>query len=301
MTTYQYRTYRPSGAKSPHQNLPKKRGHKLIKFLFVAIISLALVYHFQPFWDRSQTASPKVAAEVKPRLSPSQIAAMSSQINSIVGNSGEMEVGVAIYDLNSNKNYHFGVSDPFIAASISKLLTASLFLHRVEGGQDSLNEIVGGGTSQYELSQMIEQSDNDAWQAFNDLLTHDGLLAYAKSLGITNYDPDNNTLSADDISLLLAKLYKNQLLNSQHTQLLLSYMQNANEDDFIVNNVPAGVKVYHKAGWLDDRAHDAAIIDNHKHPYVLVVFTKDDTGAYDADLGHQIFASITAATTKAFL
>src|SRR6185503_1210583 len=143
----------------------------------------------------------------------------------IVNNSGEMEIGVAIYDLNSDKSYHYGVSEPFIAASTSKLLTASLFLHRVEAGQDSLSEAVGAGSAQYELSQMIEQSDNDAWQAFNDRLTHDGLLAYAQSIGITNYNPDDNTLSADDIALLLAKLYKNQLLNPQHTHLLLSYMQ----------------------------------------------------------------------------
>jgi hypothetical protein len=52
-------------------------------------------------------------------------------------------------------------------------------------------------------------------------------------------------------------------------------------------------------GRLDDRVRDAAIIDGGKHPYVLVFFTKDMSGDYDADVGHRVFADITKATTKA--
>jgi hypothetical protein len=68
-----------------------------------------------------------------------------------------------------------------------------------------------------------------------------------------------------------------------------------------VASIPAGVKVYHKAGWLDDRVHDAAIIDNGKHPYVLVIFTKDISGDYNAAIGHKIYADITKTTTQLFL
>ena len=246
----------------------------------------------------------KVKAAVtqpKPVLSAVQSSAMASQINQVIQSYPGMDIGVAIQDLNSGKSYHYGVSEPFLAASVSKLLTATLFLHQVEQGQQTLSEPVGGYTAQYELQQMIEQSDNDAWQNLNDLLSHDTLQNYADSIGFTNYDPDQNTLTVDDISMLLGKIYSGALLNQSHSQLILNYMKDANYDSFIPASVPAGVKVYHKAGWLDDRFHDAAIIDNSKHPYVLVIFTKDTTGTYDTTVGHQIFDAITQATTKAFL
>jgi beta-lactamase class A len=226
---------------------------------------------------------------------------MSARINKTIADNPGMEISVAIQDLNTGKTYHYGLNDPFIAASISKIITAAMFLHQVEIGSDSLDETIGGGTAQYQLQQLIEQSDNTAWLDFNDLLTHNGLQAYARSIGISDYDSDQNTLTVDDISLLLGKLYKNQLLSPAHTKLLLSYMHSANEAEFIVASVPSGVQVYHKAGWLDDRVHDAAIIDNGKHPYALVVFTKDDSGTYDSAAGHQIFSDITGATTETFL
>jgi beta-lactamase class A len=176
-----------------------------------------------------------------------------------------------------------------------------MYLHGVQAGKYTLSQSVGGYSARYQLQQMIELSDNTAWQNLNDILTHDGLENYASSIGLSNYDPDQNTLTVNDISLLLGKIYKHQLLNTANTNLLLSYMQNANEGNYIAASIPAGVKVYHKAGWLVDRIHDAAIIDNGHHPYVLVIFTKDNSGTYDSTQGQQIFAAITTATTQAFL
>jgi beta-lactamase class A len=279
---------------------------RLLRYLSLVVV-LFFGYHFiksvgLPY--ASQKIGSSVKAAVSPPklvLSPAQASQMASQINSVIQNYSDMDIGVAVQDLNNGKTYHYGVSNPFVAASVSKVLTASLFLHEVETGQQTLDEPLGDGNAQYELQQMIEQSDNGAWQDLNGLLTHDALQSYAARIGLSNYDPDQNTLTVDDISLLLGKIYKGQLLNASHTQQLLNYMQDANFDSYIPASVPAGVKVYHKAGWLDDRVHDAAIIDNGKHPYVLVIFTKDDSGDYDSDEGHQIFSAITTASTKAFL
>jgi beta-lactamase class A len=296
-------TYRRPPSVSPP--VYKANSQKRLKKGFVAILiilSLTTVYYFnQPFGSPSKSNQQKVAAAAKPSLSATQQAEMSKEVNNIISNYPSLETGVAVTDLNSNKSYQYGVNQPYIAASISKLITACLFLHEVEAGKYSLSDAVGDASAKYQLRQLIEQSDNDAWLAFNDLLTHDSLKDYANSIGINNYDPDENTLSVSDVALLLSKLYKNQLLSPANTKLLLSFMQNANEDDFIVASVPDGAKVYHKAGWLDDRVHDAAIIDDGKHPYVLVIFTKDDSGQYDSQLGHQIFDELTRATTKQFI
>lgn len=246
----------------------------------------------------------KVAANTAPPppvLSTAQESQMATSINSALTTASDMDIGVAIEDLNNGKTYHYGLSQPFIAASVAKLLTASLFLHDVEIGRYTMSSQLSYGSARYELQQMIEQSDNQAWQDFNTLLTHSSLQAYAASIGLSNYDPDQNTLTDTDIQILLGKLYKGDLLNNTDTRLMLSYMQLANETDYIVASVPPGVKVYHKAGWLDDRVHDAAIIDNGRHPYVLVIFSKEQDGDYDSAEGQQLFAAITKATLTAFL
>ena len=226
---------------------------------------------------------------------------MASQINQVINNSS-LEVGVSIIDLTNDQRYDYGLGDTeYIAASTTKLLSAGLFLHDVEAGQYSLNQSLNDSTAQAELQKMIVVSDDDAWLAFNDLLGHPALLQYAQSLGMTSYDPDNNTITSDDLALLLARLYQGKLLNSQHTNLLLGYMAQADYTQYIGSAIPQGVKFYHKVGYLDDRVMDAAIIDNGKHPYALVIFTKDPSGDdYDQTTGQQVFHDITAPTISVF-
>lgn len=297
---YYYRPAQPANTPKPH------RFKKLRGLILLAII-IGLVYHFigVPGLPNgsNHTSSQKVSAASGARasLSSAQASTMAAQINSVIVAHPELDIGIAVQDLNTGKTYTCGENEPFIAASVSKVLTATLFLHEVEQGNASLTDSVGGSTAQYQLQQLIEQSDNTAWEDFNSLLGHQELKDYANQIGLSNYDPDDNSLTVDTIATLLGKLYKQQLLNKSDTNLLLSYMQNANETEYISASIPAGVKVYHKAGWLEDRVHDAAIIDNGKHPYVLVIFTKAESGTYDTTVGQQVFASITGATTKAFL
>lgn len=295
--------YRPTPQAQPVRS---RRKRKFLPVLFL-VVALGLLYHFVglPWSPRhsNYTGSKKVTAAniMPPGLSQTSSDAMAAKINAVIAAHPELDIGVAVQDLNSGKIYQYGENQPFIAASISKVLTAVLFLHQVENGKASLTDMVGGSTAKYQLQQLIEQSDNTAWTEFNSLLGHQELGDYAKQIGLNSYDPDQNTLTADTIAILFGKLYNKQLLNNSDTALLLSYMQNANETDYIPASIPSGVKVYHKAGWLEDRVHDGAIIDNGKHPYVLVILSKTNSGVYDTMAGKQAFAAITSATTKAFL
>lgn len=290
-----------------HRQPPPKKKRRWPAWLVLVLLLIGGYFSYRlsggDFHLRqAKPASDKAAVAAKPVLSAGQAASMSAQINSIISAHPDLDIGVSIEDLNNDQRYRYGVSNPFIAASISKVLTATLFLHEVGLGQQTLDEDVDGYTAQYELQQLIEISDDDAWANLNDLLTHTALSSYARQIGLQNYDPDQNTLTVDDISLLLAKLYKGELLNAADTKLLITYLHDANYDNWIVASVPAGVKVYHKVGFLDDRVHDAAIIDNGKHPYVLVIFTKtDDDSDYDDTEGHQVFAAVTTATVQAFI
>lgn len=235
------------------------------------------------------------------KSAPINQALMTSKINQVINNSN-LEVGASIIDLTNNARYDYGLGDTeYIAASTTKLLSAGLFLHDVEQGQDSLSQPLGDSTAQAEMQKMIVISDDDAWEDFNNLLGHPALLQYAKSLGMNSYDPDNNTITSDDLALLLERLYQGKLLNTQHTNLLLGYMAKADYTQYIGAVIPADVKFYHKIGFLDDRVMDAAIIDNGKHPYVLVIFTKDPSGdSYNQTEGLEAFHDITNATLTAF-
>ena len=294
-----YDTYSHSPPRA-NARLPKKKRHLIRNLFQLVLLVVAAVFAFKLFIapSHSKAHSSDTPAVVKPEAIDGT--ALGSQLNQLI-NQSSLEVGVSITDLSTNTNYDYGLhSTGYVAASTTKLVSAALYLHDVEQGQASLNDPMGDSTASDELKQMIVVSDNDAWVDFNDYLGHPALLQYAQSLSISDYNPDDNTITADSLALLLTKLYQGKLLNSSHTQLLLSYMSQADYTQYIEAAVPSGVKFYHKAGYLDDRAMDAAIIDNGKHSYVLVIFTKDPSGAYDQDAGQQAFHSITTATLSAF-
>ncbi|MHA7288118.1 serine hydrolase [Arthrobacter sp. MDT3-24] len=92
-------------------------------------------------------------------------------------------------------------------------------------------------------------------------------------------------------------MFEGRLLDQDHTEQLLSYMQDTNYENLIPAAVPDGVTVFHKYGLLDDELHDAAILSMSSGSSVLVVFTK---GADLSDIPertvviHEITKAVTA-------
>lgn len=272
----------------------KKKG--LLPLFLLAVAAILVTRVIAPHDTKVHGAS--LTAEKPSAINQAQLA---DSINQTI-TASNLEVGVSITDLTNNQHYDYGLGNTeYIAASTTKLLSAALFLHDVEQGHASLSQPLGGSTAQAEMRRMIVISDDTAWEDFNSLLGHPALLQYAHSIGMDSYAPDNNLITSDDLALLLSKLYQGKLLNTQHTDLLLAYMSHADYAQYIGGVIPAGTKFYHKIGYLDDRVMDAAIIDNGHHPYVLVIFTKDDIdNDYDQTGGLQVFHAITTATLTAF-
>lgn len=231
---------------------------------------------------------------------------MNHQIESAIAANPGVDITVSCIDLKTHAVYENGTSDGFEAASIGKFITAAALLHSVEAGRVSLSETLdqaddsGDTTASAELQAMVVDSDNSAWQAINDRLGRDNVQSYAASIGLDTYDPSINILSAHDVAVVLQKLYTGVLLNRVDSSLLLHYMAHANEAEFIIPAVPPGVTVYHKAGLLEDRIHDAAIIDNGKAPYILVVMTNGH-GTYDTPARQQLIQTVTKATVSYFI
>jgi beta-lactamase class A len=293
-----YSSARPIPLKQRQQSTHRRRYLlpvlALTSLVFVATLVVRGFHH-------------EATAEVKAAVSPPAVtlptvdeASLNSQINQLVAAHPELDMAVSIRDLTTNKQYDYGLTDAsFVAASTAKLVTASLYLHQVEQGTASLTDTMGGQTAQEALRLMIEDSDNSAWAALNGFLTHEALLGYAKNLGLNSYNPDTNLISPADLSVFLGQLYQHKLLNNDHTNLLLSYMKQANETQYIAAAIPNGIKLYHKAGYLADRAHDAAIVDNGKRPFTLIIFTKAKNGTvYDQQVGANLMHQITGIALK---
>ncbi len=285
---------------------PRRKSHSWTALAVVLVIVLGgfafMKLHRSNGEVMASNSSESPAAEQQPVPTKIDFATMGNTIQSVIQQYPGMDIGVAVIDIKTNEAQAYGVGDPFVAASTAKLLTALAYLHDVEQGTASLDQQVGSMNAQSAMEAMIVDSDNAAWKNFNNtVMSHTELAQYATSIGLNNYDPDANTTTPSNIAVLLSNLYQEKLVNQEHTQLLLSYMARAKEVEFIINSVPAGTKVYHKPGYLVDRMHDAAIIDNGTRPYVLVIFTKSRTAnTYNYANGEQVFTQITKATTAAF-
>lgn len=227
--------------------------------------------------------------------------AMTAAINGVIAKYPGLDVSATIIDLTDQTTTHYGTSAAFTAASTGKLITAAAFLSRVESGAATLTQPIGGKAASEQLKTMIVDSDNAAWEALNLHVTYAALGTYAQSIGIPDYNVNKNTITTASLAKLLVDLKGGKLLNQEHTQLLLGHMKNANRTDYILEALPKeGLTVYHKAGWLDVRSNDAAIIDNGTRPYVLVIFTKN-RAAGDEPTRKAIIHQITAATVEHFI
>ncbi len=225
-----------------------------------------------------------------------------SDVNAVISKYPSMDIGVSWVDIKTGETGDYGVQVPFVAASTAKLLTATAFLHEVESGNAKMTDKVGARTAQAALEAMIVESDNEAWHDFNNtILSHEELAAYAQTIGFTDYDPGKNTVTPANLAKLLSNFYQKRLLNDEHTALLLSYMQRAKLVPYVSDVAPDDVKVYHKPGFLNDRVHDATIIDNGDRPYVLVIFTKSRTGTYNTTSGVDVFTQIAKSSFSSFL
>jgi beta-lactamase class A len=209
----------------------------------------------------------------KPKIVPITQTKSFDQVNDLIESYKNAAVSVSLIDLGTGVQTSFGSSKALLAASVTKVATAADFLHEVELGKASLSQQISGYPASWQLQQMIQQSNNDSWNALDNLLGYQQLADYAHSEGLTSFDLATNQVTAADEARFFQKLYTDQLLNKKYTNLELSYMQHTNEESYIPAVVPNNLTVHHKYGLLDGSLNDAAIISGGKRPFVLVVFT----------------------------
>lgn len=298
-----YRTYKP---RRPVTNQRKRSHHKGAWFflLILCVVFFGVKFFFSKSDSNKNNQSTTSAAQKpKPIKQADPIATttwndLSQKLNNLINENSDLDISIAIIDIATNTKANYGIQDNFAGASTTKVLTAAAYLHAVETGTKKLTQKIGSYTAQQHIKQMINQSNNDSWATLNQALTYATIETYAKSVGVESYKAKTNTITANDEAILLQKLYQGALLNEENTSLLLSYMQNTNNEAMIPKVLPAGATIYHKYGQLEDRLHDAAIVVNQERPIVLVIYTKG--GASDGSNYQSRVQLIQSLATQVF-
>jgi len=112
----------------------------------------------------------------------------------------------------------------------------------------------------------------------------------------------NNQVTAYDLMLLYEKIDKEELVNAEASMSMMDILLNQQFNDIIPAQLPKGVKVAHKTGWITGIHHDSGIVflpDGRK--YVLVMLSKDlvdeEAGVKTmANLSKMIYDYVTATS-----
>ncbi len=276
----------------------KSRSFRLARTIFlVAALVTAVFFFLQLAPQRSAAVKTDAAAPASAASgSAGSTGGLDAVINGVLADNSQYQVGIALLDPESGSLHSYGVDEPFEAASTAKVLTAVSYYKLVEAGQASLDDSMGEYTAGFQIREMIQDSDNDSWSLLVNAVGLSALREDAAAMGVA-YNSAENTLTPAGMAQILANLYSGKLLNQEHTQQLLSYMQNTNDEDLIPAALPAGVAVFHKYGLLDGELHDAAILATPTHSVVLVIYTK---GADITDVPERtaMIHEITAAVAR---
>ena len=90
----------------------------------------------------------------------------------------------------------------------------------------------------------------------------------ARDKGIENYT------TADDMALLLDKIYQRKLGNKNISDQCISVLKLTRMNDRIPKHLPPEITVAHKTGLENGICHDAGIVFTPKGDFIIVVLTK---------------------------
>ncbi len=299
MPQYQRNKYIPTRAYYQPQASVKAKPKRRSFWVFLVAVLLVGYFVLKPSGSSvvKSVAEPAVKEPEKP--AKKDMAQFAGQLDTIMASEPQLNIGVSVVDLVHGSAYNYGVQEPYVAASISKLLTATYYLQTIEENDESLDDQIGALSGKEQLRMLIEKSDQTAWVAINDEIGRPNLEKYAIKHGFAEYSVESNHVRPSQIAAFLKELYSGKLLNKNNTARLLGHMKNASEPQYVADVAKPYATVYHKTGYLKDRVHDAAIIDNGTYPFALVIFTKAK-GDYDFLEGKKLLNTITEDVLVAF-
>lgn len=217
------------------------------------------------------------------------------------------QAGIFIKDLDSGLEFSYAKDKPFPSASLPKVpIMAACFIAAQQGkidlgrnielrstdklpGSGELKDMPAGSLFSIKklLELMIRDSDNTAANILTGLLGIDYLNASFKSFGMEHTELSRriadygmrdkgieNYTTADDMAVLLEKIYRGRLGNRRISQECMETLKLTRTNDRIPRLLPAGLPVAHKTGLENGVCHDAGIVFTPKGNFLICVLTR---------------------------
>lgn len=224
------------------------------------------------------------------------------------------DVSIVVQDLNDGTCTTFDAYKDMPAASVDKLPVLIEVFHQIQQHKLTLDTKIkltnadrdhGWGlidnmrtgkafTVKKLLALMIDNSDNTAT---NMLIRRVGLKSVneeAKALGLdgtklpTDIRTDKHDVilglrtCAGDVAKMYSMMYQGTLIDSASSAQMLEILANQHENNLIPQLLPAGIKIAHKTGTINDAVNDGGIVYTNDHRYVIVVMTANATSLHAA-------------------
>lgn len=252
-------------------------------FAAIALVAAFIFFLTSFIGSRSpgETPSPKVEEKTQPSITPLTVkspAASQDELLKRIKNlffeaNPDIDFSISIHDLKNDTAFGYNDQEAQHVASVAKVLTAIYLLRQVEDEKIKLKDPMGTYNVEFNLKQMVNQSNTIAWEMIDERLGIEPQNNYAHSIGLNSVNFRDNLMSPKDAAKLFVKLYKGELLDEPHQRKLFSYMQNTETENLITPAIPKDVPLYHKSGLYDGEVHDVAIVDHPTRPFVLSIFT----------------------------
>ena len=85
----------------------------------------------------------------------------------------------------------------------------------------------------------------------------------------------NNSATARSLMKVLVRLARYEVVSRADSEEMIRILSKQEFNEMIPAQLPAGVRVAHKTGWIADHHHDAGIVyPPHAGPFVLTILTR---------------------------
>lgn len=203
-------------------------------------------------------------------------------------------------DLTTGAWIGLNEDEQFMPLSLYKVPVMIATLKEVESGEATLDQKVfldkldidnqsgdlwkkGAGyqlTVKDLLLQMIQQSDNTAFEALNrHVVAKDVMFESVVAMGLPAPTLNDTRVTAREYSAMLRGLYFSTYLRKPFSELALTIMLHSDFNSQIPAGLPKDVKVAHKVGFFVTEGfyHDCGIIYATNKPYLLCVMSRNST------------------------
>lgn len=166
--------------------------------------------------------------------------------------------------------------EAFTAASTYKLFAVASILQRIDAGDRSWDDAIGGTDAQQCLADTMIWSLNDCIEAWLAEDGFDEMMRLADEIGAddTAFEPFELLTSTRDVAELLRRLSVGELVSDESAELMIEMMKEQVWTERIATALEGEAVVASKPGFLESISHDAALVYGDKGEYVMVIFTE---------------------------